>query len=107
MVFSAGRARADDARTVRVGNEYAGPVEYVDEPFSESMRPVRGHRERLANRTAGELQVAQDGFNVGSWCGGRDARAADFRHCGDLGKRQGYEVNREGEDGRTTKNVFT
>lgn len=85
-VFSVGTARADDVRTVRVGDEYAGPVEDVDEPFSDSMRPVRGRRERLADGTAGELQVAQDGFNVGPRRGGRDAWTTDFRHCGDLGK---------------------
>lgn len=90
---------------MRVGNEYAGPVEYVDEPLSDSVRPVRGRRERLADRAAGELQVPQNGFDVGFWCGGRDARTTDLRHCGDLGT--GYEVNREGEGGRTTKNVLT
>lgn len=71
---------------MRVRNEYAGPVEYVDEPFSDSVRPVRGRRERLADGATGELQVAQNGFDVGSWCGGRNARTTDLRHCGDLGK---------------------
>jgi hypothetical protein len=69
---------------MRVGNEYTGPVEYVDEPFSDSVRPVRGRGEGLANGTAGELQVVQDGLDVGFWCGGGDARTTDFRHCGDL-----------------------
>ena len=55
-VFSAvGTARADGVRTMRVGNEYTGPVEYVDEPFSDSVRPVWGRRERLADGAAGEL----------------------------------------------------
>jgi len=70
-----------DARTMRVGNEDAGPVEHVNGPFDDGVRPVRGRRERLADGAARELQVAQDGLDVGFWCGRRDARPTDFRHC--------------------------
>jgi hypothetical protein len=73
-----------DVRTMGVGNEDAGPVERVDEPFDDGVRPVRGRRERLADGAARELQVTQDGLDVGFWCGGRDAWTTDFRHCGDL-----------------------
>lgn len=71
-------------RTMRVGNENAGPVERVDEPFDDRMRPVRGGREWLANGATRELQVAQDGLDVGLWRGGRNAWTADFRHGRDL-----------------------
>jgi hypothetical protein len=71
---------------MRVGNEDAGPVEHVDEPFNDGVRPVRGRREWLADGAAGELQVAQDRLDVGLWCGGRNAWTTDFRHCGDLGQ---------------------
>jgi len=81
-----------------VGNEYAGPVEHVDEPFSNSVRPVRGRRERLADGATGELQATQDGLDICCWCGGRDARTTDFRHCGDL--KAGYESDdSEGKSG--------
>lgn len=72
-----------DVQTMRVGNENPGPAERVDEPFDDSMRPVRGRRERLADGATRELQVAQDRPDVGLWRGGRDACTADFRHCRD------------------------
>ena len=93
---------------MRVGNEDAGPVERVDEPVGDGVRPVRGRRECSADGATRELQVGQDGLDVGLWRGRRDACTADFRHCRDL--RQVMRFAKGGWVGkrrRTTKNVLT